>query len=198
MTSLFQLTDGEMTELKGRFSRAGLTAELARQINHDSGNALAKTGIYAMLAAVNADGTITVPDLSAMDMLAVAKEKAVLTYLDFDYQKYAFIKDEKGKKFEVATWAPGRGVSSDAVREYFRALGFEGNPAAFVAWITKVDRDGWYVSIPEDARCFAIGDALFAPYFGRDGSRRGLRLLRLANGWYSDRVFVAFREIPHK
>lgn len=37
MTSLYGMRDGEMTELKGRLSRAGLTAELALAINRDAG-----------------------------------------------------------------------------------------------------------------------------------------------------------------
>lgn len=143
-------------------------------------------------------GTITVPDLPAAALLTVAKEKAGFKDINSGYNKYGFVRGECGKTYEVAKWAPGRGVSSDAVREHFSALGFEGNAVAFVAWIAKVNRDGWYATIPEDDKCFVDGGVLRAPSFLRDGSCRGLGLPRLAGDWHGDRVFVAFREIPQK
>ncbi len=42
MTSLYQLTDGEVTEFKGRLSRAGFSAEVIREVNRSKDNDLAQ------------------------------------------------------------------------------------------------------------------------------------------------------------
>jgi len=139
--------------------------------------------------------TVTVPDLPAEALVAVVKEAVGLTYLNPDYAKYAFLRDERGKTYEVLTWKPGRGVSSDAVCEHFNALGFHGNTAAFLEWNRKDHGDGWFVSIPEDDRCFRDADRdLYAPDFRRNGAYRGLSLDALAGDWSGGNVFVAFRE----
>ena len=145
--------------------------------------------------AVPGAETVTVPDLPASALVAVVNEVVGLTYLNPDYAKYAFLQGERGKTYEVLTWKPGRGVSSDAVREHFNALGFHGNTAAFLEWNRKDHGDGWFASIPEDDRCFRGADrSLFAPLFLRGGACRGLRLGGLDGGWSGAGVFVAFRE----
>jgi hypothetical protein len=156
-----------------------------------------KEVIRALAGQVAVPGaeTVTVPDLPASALLAVVNEAIGLTYLNPDYAKYAFLRDERGKTYEVLTWAPGHGVSLDAVREHFSALGFCGNTAAFLEWNRKDHGDDWFVSIPEDDRCFRdAARNLYAPYFSRDGASRRLDLCRFAGDWYGDCVFVAFRE----
>ncbi len=52
MASLFSISDGQMTELKGRLAHAGLTAELAWAINDgEDGRRIAKAMVAAGLAA---------------------------------------------------------------------------------------------------------------------------------------------------
>lgn len=140
--------------------------------------------------------TITVPDLPAEALLAVVKEQASLTFLHPDYQIYAFIQDERGKTFEVATWEPGQSVSSETVREHFRTLGFTGNAAAFISWVAKNHPErGWYLTIPEDECCFSKKNGLFFPAFGRGGLNCDLNLFSPEYGWHDGYCFVAFREI---
>lgn len=143
--------------------------------------------------------TIAVPDLPAGALVALAEEKLKLAVLDSDYLKWDFVRGERGKTHEVATWKPGRRVSSEEVREHFRTVGgdrpFVGNAAAFLAWVTDNCPEGWHVTVPENPDCFRIaGGCLLAPGFFRGGSGRGLILGGVASGWGADFVFVAFRE----
>jgi hypothetical protein len=138
---------------------------------------------------------VNVPDLSAAGLIQFAQEKLGLTYLDADLAKWDFVTDERGKTYEVKVWKPGRGVvPATEVREHFTD-GFVGNAAAFVAWVTKHNPEGFHASIPEDDRLFQHGGRLCAPDFLRDGGYRGLGLDDGVRGrWYGDWCFVAFRE----
>lgn len=138
---------------------------------------------------------IQVSDLTASELIALAKKELKLTYLDGDLVKWNFITDERGKTYEVQVWKPGREVVPAAeVREHFKD-GFVGNTAAFVAWVTKHNPEGYHASIPEDARLFQDGSHLYAPGFFRDESRRKLGLYNdVRYRWYDSWCFVAFRE----
>lgn len=141
--------------------------------------------------------TVTVPDLSAKKLLSAAKAQAGLTYVHPDYENLNLVRDERGKTYEVLTWKPRRGVSSDAVRKHFRRLGFTGNTAAFISRVAKNHPEGSFVTIPEDEWCFVYYEGLCVPSFVRDCLRRDLSLPGLAGVWGGGNVFVAFREI-HK
>jgi hypothetical protein len=142
---------------------------------------------------------ITVPNLSAAELVTQAKNKLKLTYLDeTGYAGYDFVTDEGGKTYEVLVWKPGRYVETKEVRKHFEELGAGGNTAAFVTWVTEHNPEGYYVSIPsDDSRLFRgpeSGD-LDAPRFCRGGSGRSLSLDVVHDGWDGHWSFVAFREV---
>lgn len=139
---------------------------------------------------------ITVPNLSAADLVAQTKKEFNLNCLDADLAKWDFITDERGKTYEVQIWTPGRGVvPATEVRTHFKD-GFVGNTAAFIAWVKKTNPQGSHASIPEDDQLFRRGDYLCALYFRRVGEGRELNLcsdVRLR--WHDYWSFVAFREV---
>lgn len=137
---------------------------------------------------------ITVPNLSAAELVAQAQSKRNLTYLNPDLAKWGFVTDEAGKTYEVMVWAPGRNVSTDDVRKHFPE-GFHGNTAAFIAWVTAKNPEGYHASIPEDDRLFLRGDNLCAPHFNRGDRSRDLRLFCVDVDWSDGCRFVAFREV---
>jgi hypothetical protein len=142
--------------------------------------------------------TIRVPDLSGPELIAEVKKALVLTYLNPDYAKCDFLRDERGKKYEVMIWKPGREVvPGEEVRVYFKERGFHGNTAAFIAWVTKHVPNGYHATIPEDDRLFCDADGyLCAPSFVRAGGGREFRLYGdVRNLWGGRWAFVAFREI---
>lgn len=146
--------------------------------------------------------TVTVPKVSDEELIAAAESDIKLTYLNPAYRSEGnkIIQGEGGKTYEVATWKPGRNVSSAEVRKHFRDLDlanpYLGNPAAFVAWITEKQPEGWHVSIPEESRLLRhAGGSLCAPGFDRGSAGRSLLLDDVASDWDVDFVFVAFREV---
>jgi len=153
---------------------------------------------------------VVVPNLSPADLVALAMEKGNLTHLDPDlvawnYCQYRVeegrpprILEVRGKRYEVLTWKPGKGVTSQQVRDHFKDSGADGNTAAFVAWITETKPAGYHASIPsDDALLFRLSDGyLCAPYFDCGDAHRKLNLRDIEGGWRVSCVFVAFREIP--
>lgn len=146
--------------------------------------------------------TVTVPNVSDEELIAAAESDIKLTYLNPAYRSEdnKIIQGEGGKTYEVATWRPGRNASSAEARKHFRDLDpanpYLGNPAAFVAWITEKQPEGWHVSIPEESRLLrSAGGYLCAPDFHRGGADRGLDLRGVASDWRDGYVFVAFREV---
>jgi hypothetical protein len=159
-------------------------------------------GVLAALQRIIEGQTqvVTVPDKSVNGLVDTAEREIGLTYLNSALRSNAFIIDERGKTYEVATWKPGRHVSSEDVRKHFRDLDpsnpYLGNTAAFVAWVTEKQPMGWHVSIPEKSRLLPGADGgLCAPLFYRGGAGRCLDLDGVAGGWGADDVFVAFREV---
>src|SRR3989339_380556 len=122
--------------------------------------------------------TVVVQSIPAPQLVEWVKGKLTLTYLNLNFATWDFLRGEGGKRFEVLTWAPGRWVSSDEVRTYFRGKGSVGNTAAFLSWIGETNPEGYWVSIPEDEHLWRHprSGSLCAPNFLRDGSRRRLSL----------------------
>lgn len=153
---------------------------------------------------------ICVPDMPATELTEALKRECRLTYLDPDQARWNFytgvdgnLISGRGKKYEVIVWKPellpGEVISSEAVREHFRALDAHGNVGAFTAWLRQVkDPIGYYASIPENNDCWRSPRSLrlFAPcsIFGPD--YRKLRQHWFDDGWHGDWSFVGFREIP--
>jgi len=149
-------------------------------------------------SAASSAEIIQVPDLPAADLIKLAEKRIDLTYLNPDLASWDFMQNERGKKYEVMTWAPGRDVSSADVRDYFNERRFSGNTAAFISWLMEKQPYGYHASIPEDEQlwCDPESGGLCAPYFYRDGARRRLDLHGVRDDWRGRWVFVAFREIP--
>ncbi|QQR60323.1 hypothetical protein IPH19_02800 [Candidatus Uhrbacteria bacterium] len=153
---------------------------------------------------------ITVPDVSsatvlinmAKAMLQLDAPRALGSYL----LKWSFIRDERGKTYEVQIWKPGRQlVPATDVRGLFED-GFIGNTAAFIAWVIQQNPEGDHATIPEDLRLFITesddrladrdGFHRYAPHYIRKGNRRELGLHReVRRAWDADCAYVAFREV---
>lgn len=156
----------------------------------------AKQVLLGLRHVINAQ-LVWVPDLSAEELVAMVHCHVGLNHCDPNYAKYEFLRDERGKGYEVCVWRPHDMVETTAVCEYFRARGFDGNPAAFLTWVMG-SPIGLYASIPpDDAQLFRCPEtgALFAPAFGRKGSDRGLGLHEMTRDWESGWAFVGFRSV---
>jgi hypothetical protein len=150
------------------------------------------------LAIVGNRQLVTITDLTitAPALVSAVRDELELTRLDDCYSEWDFIRDEPGRTFEVLVWAQGSATSSDAAREHFAALGAQGNTALFLEWIRNRQRNGWFITVPEDDRLFrnAYGERL-VPVFLRDGESRRLRLGNFTGEWQDTYMFVAFREV---
>jgi hypothetical protein len=136
---------------------------------------------------------ITVPNVSAVQLIRLAQSKFRFTYLSPELGERWFVTDEAGKTYEAMSWKPGRSVSSDEVRKHF-PVGFKGNTAAFVAMVTEKNLMGWHFSILEYDMCFPSDQGLH-PFFVCNGANLELNL-HFDNGeWSSEIVFWAFRPI---
>jgi hypothetical protein len=156
--------------------------------------------LQAVARALNGTETVMVPNLSTRTQVAVVIESigllGLMVNLSPDFAKYGFLRDERGKVYQVLTWQPGQSVSSDTVLDYFDDIGYHGNTAAFLEWIKKDRGQGVFASIPDGGRCFRDGAVgLCAPCFDRTGSPPELYLRRLDSDWYDGTVFVGFREV---
>lgn len=139
---------------------------------------------------------VTVPDLTPANLVAQVHDTLTLTDFNESYASWDFIRDERGKTYEVLVWKPGRVVTSDEVRKHFAALGADGNTAAFLVWIVKNDPKGWFVSIPsQDARLFQQAADFAAPGYYRGAGDRMLGFKFVDTEFHEDYCFIAFREV---
>lgn len=155
-----------------------------------------------------APNIVVVPDMPAVELIALAKKDLSLTYLDSDYATWDFHisfdgkpVEGRGKRFEVMVWKPELGrddsISAEAVREHFRKFGFHGHAAAFTQWRRQnADVMGYHATLPKDCACWrSPGGGLYVPTSGFDAVNRWLRNVWLGDGWGDDWSFVAFREL---
>lgn len=89
----------------------------------------------------------------------------------------------------------GKVVSTDEARGCISELGFIGNTAAFVAWVTLKNPDGVHVSVPEDQHLRMRYRNLCAMSFWKSGDRSGILDLVAVSEWSTNWTFVAFREV---
>ncbi|MBI4139054.1 hypothetical protein HY479_02790 [Candidatus Uhrbacteria bacterium] len=146
--------------------------------------------------------TVTVPDLPAAELIALAKaefKKAGIpfTHFDEDLAAWDFLEGERGKTFEVLVHNFGRVWETEEGRSYQKGNRFDGNVAAFIAWVTRKKPNGWFISIPnDDSRLWrnpGRDGYLCAPDFGRDDANREFRLLNVRSGGSGS--LVAFRAV---
>ena len=144
-------------------------------------------------------GIVTVPDLSAAKLFALVRKRAGLTNHAPALASWDFMRDERGKRFEVMVWGRLGGccTSTGMVREYSNEVGFHGNVAAFIAWCMEPPPIGGYVSIPdEDTLLFRDKHRhFFAPCLDRDSTDRGIGLVGTRGTLEGNQNFVAFREV---
>ncbi len=151
--------------------------------------------------------TIFVPDIDAAALVAFARCK--MTYIEW-YDRWNFFigLDKKpisgrGKTFETLIWRPNRNISSEEVRKYFAARGFDGHTAAFIAWAACHNPEGIYVTIPEENACRRdVSGNLRVPVFSSNDRQRVLSKDLLNGGyilgnpdWLPQYCFVGFREL---
>lgn len=143
---------------------------------------------------------ITVPNLSAAEIVKLAKKEINLIYLAPELDTWDFIQDEQGKTYEVMKHDFGRKVSVKDVPAFFQERGFTGNTAAFIALMAREKPNGYHASIPERLWRDPESGKLHVPHFAQFGGPiLGLRWT--GHDWSGDDgcpgwAFVAFREVP--
>ncbi len=155
-----------------------------------------------------APNIVLVPDLAAVDLTALVKKDLNLTYLDADYARWNYYRDNdgkviegRGKKFEAMIYKPELGpndvAASEAVRAYFRGRGFSGHAGAFTQWRRQnPGLMGYHASVLEDNACWRDSDGrLYVPYSFFDGDDRKLDRDWVGRDWDAGWSFVAFREV---
>lgn len=155
---------------------------------------------------------VTVPNLSAAELVVEAVRKLSIYVLSPDYASWDFIRDERGRTYEAITWSPNsvrsmeEYVTMHEAREHFRRLGADGNTPAFIAWIMKNDPMGYWRSVPsEDDRLLRedtpqflrnVEFELYAPSFLRlPDDQRNLELCLLDGSRWAPHSYVAFRKV---
>lgn len=155
-----------------------------------------------------APNVVVVPDLSAVELTAVAKRDLQLTHIDSDYERWDYYTgvnglriEGRGKKFEVLIWKPELGpndvIASKTVRGYFQEQGgFHGHAGAFTQWRRACGLQGYHASLLDDNACWRHPDGrLGVPSSYFVGGRRELYRFWLDYDWHANWSFVAFREV---
>lgn len=142
-------------------------------------------------------GLVTVPDCSTAELIALARKKLKLNYVDPDYANYDFFRRSRsvaGRSYRVFVWSPDRAVTNREVRARFRTVHADGNPAAFIAWIMEEDPEGRHASLPSGSFLYRDPDSWLVrvPHFVKD-NRRELGLYGIGRMWFAQWSFAAFR-----
>ena len=146
---------------------------------------------------------IRVPDVSEHELVALAKLRGDLTFINSTYDAWQFHRGYdgevicgRGEPFTFLTWKPGRRATSNEVRAYFKTRGFHGNVAAFIAWVMEFKPAGEQASIPDDNACWRHPDRrLCAPHSCFGGGLRELSHRGVSAGWPDTVCFVGFRKL---
>ena len=144
---------------------------------------------------------VLVPDLPAIKLTALVRRKLKLTYVDPEFAEWDYHTDRNGQPiqgrglaFEALAWTPGKVVSEDEVRSYFRDQGgFYGHSAAFMAWRRTCGLQGSHASIPEDEACWPHPDGSVLPTSHFNHLGRELCLFGLGYNPRGEWSFVGFR-----
>lgn len=146
-------------------------------------------------------GIVVVPDMCAVEITALARQRRQFADVDPDYQEWDYFVGPggqpisgRGGRFEVFMWDPVPEVSSEEVRAHFKAKKAYGNVAAFTAWIAQNSLAGCYASIPEEGIYSRNGYCV--PVSARTEKQSRLTRRWLGGGWRKGGcIFVAFREL---
>lgn len=155
----------------------------------------------------NGKNIIVVPDMAAVDLTALVIQELNLTpdelrwYEEWDY--YLDMNRNpisgRGKSFKWDLWKPGCKISSDEVREYFKARGFYGHAGAFTQWCRVYGLQGHHASIPDYKNCMHVyrqGHSEFVPSSSINDDERELRGYGAFHSWPEYWSFVGFSELP--
>jgi len=156
-------------------------------------------------------GVITVPDVSAAELVARAKREMDLDHLapglvGWDFYQRQSGNDQppvpikvRGKRYEVLKWEPGKATKTQEVYDHFKPLEADGNVGAFIAWITETKPWGHCFSIPSVDPSLRRGPTAIRFHtleFVGDNSFRSLCLYAKRANFPEWAIFVAFRELP--
>jgi|WetSurMetagenome_2_1015567.scaffolds.fasta_scaffold125532_2 hypothetical protein len=166
-------------------------------------------------AAVVIVGTVTVPDVSAVQLVAQAERRHWINIVKEEIRTWDFYQrhivgprpgspiEVRGKRYEVLTWTPGDAeMSTKKVQDRFKKMGADGNNGAFIAWLMEKDRYGCFSTLPSD-----YGQLWFeSPESDRHvlyycpenffSNRCNLGLCRADRMMRKFWTFVGFREVP--
>lgn len=141
--------------------------------------------------------TITVPDLALGELAELFKEY----YFDFKLALWwSYLEESYDKTFEVLVHQLKYGGwdISDA-RKFQQAVGFNGNIAAFIAWVIVKKPLGMYTTCPNDDNRHwhepgLLGD-LHVPHYRNSYFRREFTIGAVPTAWSNDWLLVTFRAI---
>lgn len=163
--------------------------------------------VHKVVEIASAD-LVTIPDLSATELIAHMQHRIGLKHLDYPFTCWAFDFDRhgqfiggRGRIFEVATWSPQVGeknrLSSEAIRAHFAERGYSGHVGAYLAWhLALGERRGSFACIPDDDACYLDPRLrLWVPYSYAAPGNTSLRLCPQSEPWDSPVTFIAFRPL---
>lgn len=102
----------------------------------------------SLQSAAESPSIVTVPDMSSADLIRHATQTLQGVSIDWEFESWDFLKDEdRGMSFEVRTHAFGRRVWTAEVCKHFLRGGYEGNTAAFIAYVIDRRPRGWITSL---------------------------------------------------
>jgi len=155
-------------------------------------------------------GIVTVPDISASELLAQVTQAVGLDDIAFAFRDWDFFTDREGhdlgyagKTYEVVVWKKGGSGSmkGDELRELFEERKYTGIVPAFLVWLMEHQPfDTFYATLPEEAaKCHYTYQGrhyVASPYHYRDRNRSRLYAITTPHKCSAGEHYLAFREIP--
>lgn len=149
---------------------------------------------------------VTVPNLSAPDLLALVRDRVAPKSVDFAFTRWDFNTDRHGQAlngpgqiFEVLVWTPqaqrSAVITAEAARSELAAQGFVGHVGAFLAWhLSLGDRQGQFACIPDADNCyFDPRGKPWVPYSYTAPGNVSFHVSPVTETWDHPFAFVGFR-----
>lgn len=151
---------------------------------------------------------ITVPDMTAPELLAAIQLELNVTSLNSYLPGWNFFADRHGqslgyggKQYEVMTWQKQKSgsVTQADLRNLFKEQGFAGNIPALLTWVWRHAPVGFYATLPDsDDELFinhADADPLNTLFYHRAASNTRLYLMGVPFKCSPAETYLAFREV---